>query len=159
MWPYSCAPYRNIPERTDWYRGTRSPANRLWLSAIFTWGMPIDNILTAITNGYSNLFQAAQTEYMKSPAPVIYRIVAFGHTHQPMIDVFPAGSQYTSIYANSGSWVDEKQSSHKVRTYLLITPGAWSGSALDVVSLYQYNPATAGGFEPTLIKEESIESL
>jgi len=121
--------------------------------------VPIDNILTAITNGYSNLFQAAQTEYMKPPAPVIYRIVAFGHTHQPMIDVFPAGSHYTSIYANSGSWVDEKQSSHDVRTYLLITPGAWSGSALDVVSLYQYNPATAGGFEPTLIKEESIESL
>lgn len=120
--------------------------------------VPIDECIIAIWNGHSDLFSAAQTEYMKSPAPVTYNVVAFGHTHEPMIKVYPTGSQYTSIYANSGSWVDEDQSTYKVRTYLLITPGAWSGSALDVVSLFQYNPATGGGFKPELIGEESIES-
>ncbi|MBN1199286.1 MAG: metallophosphoesterase [Bacteroidales bacterium] len=120
--------------------------------------VPINECIIAIWNGHSDLFSAAQTEYMKSPAPVTCKIVAFGHTHEPMIEVYPTGSQYTSIYANTGSWVDGAQSTHDVRTYLLITPGAWSGSTLDVVSLFQFNPTTQGGFKPKLLGEESIES-
>jgi hypothetical protein len=44
----------------------------------------------------------------------------------------------------------------------VINPGNWSGSELDVVSLYQYNlDSDQGGqnqtWRPVLIKEESIE--
>jgi hypothetical protein len=73
-----------------------------------------------------------------------------------MMEVYPNGANFTSIYANSGSWIDADQSSHDVRTYLLIHPKAWTGSEIDVVGLYQYNPA-GSGYAPKLIKEESID--
>lgn len=126
--------------------------------------VPAPCCLYAIWNSDQDLFIPARDEYMKRPpAPVTYKIVAFGHTHHPMLEVYPAGNAYTSIYANSGSWVDKFQTSHDVRTYLVITPSAWSGSAIDVVSLYQYNlepgsgsPGSDFGYE--LLAEESIEA-
>ncbi|NQV02889.1 MAG: hypothetical protein HQ542_09600, partial [Bacteroidia bacterium] len=124
--------------------------------------VPMPCCLHVIWNGHSDLFSAAKMEYMeRPPAPLTYRIVGFGHTHEPMLEVYPQGPSYTSIYANSGSWIDANQSSHDVRTYLIITPGAWSGSAIDVVSLYQYNQESnsgnpAGGYAPKLLAEKSI---
>jgi UDP-2,3-diacylglucosamine pyrophosphatase LpxH len=115
--------------------------------------------LHAIWNSETDFFNAAQQQYMEQPpAPVTYKIVGFGHTHMPMLEVSPAGSAYSSVYANSGSWVNKSQTTKATRTYLIITPGAWSGSALDVVSLYQYNleGGNGGGYEPTLLAEESI---
>ncbi len=125
--------------------------------------VPMPCCLDVIWNGHSDLYSAATTEYMKRPpAPQTYRIVGFGHTHQPLLEVYPQGQSYTSIYANSGSWVDASQSSYPVRTYLIITPGAWSGSPIDVVGLYQYNLESnsgfpGSGFTPVLLAEESIE--
>lgn len=113
----------------------------------------------AIWNGHSDLFTAAKMEYLDPAlAPRTYRIVGFGHTHDPLIDVYPKSSNYTAIYANSGSWVDPDRSTYPVRTYLIITPGAWSGSAIDVVSLYQYNleGSQGTGYEPKLLAEENI---
>jgi UDP-2,3-diacylglucosamine pyrophosphatase LpxH len=126
--------------------------------------VPMPCCLQVIWNGHSDLFSAAKTEYLeKPPAPVAYKIAAFGHTHAPMLQVYPSGNGYTGIYANTGSWVDANQSSHAVRTYLIITPGAWSGSAIDVVSLYQYNIDSNSGnpdpdYQPVLLAEESIGS-
>ena len=124
--------------------------------------VPIPCCIHAIWNGHSDLFSAAQEEYMqRPPAPATYRIVGFGHTHEPMLEVYPKGKDYTSIYANSGSWLNADQCSHDVRTYLIITPGTWSGSAIDVVSLYQYNLDSNSGnpgadYAPVLKGEESI---
>ncbi len=125
--------------------------------------VPIDCCLQAIWNGHSDLFIAAKTEYMESQAPTTYKVVAFGHTHEPMLEVYPSGNQYTSIYANSGSWVDADQSSHKVRTYLIINPAEWTGSDLDIVLLYQYNLDSDNGgpgltYKPVQIAEENIDA-
>ena len=126
--------------------------------------VPESCCLHAIWNSKQDFFTPAKEQYMQQPpAPVTYKIVGFGHTHNPMLEVYPAGSAYTSIYANSGSWVDQFQNSHDIRTYLIITPGVWSGSAIDVVSLYQYNLETNSGnpgtgYAPVLLAEESIEN-
>jgi len=116
----------------------------------------------AIWNGHSDLFTAAKMEYLNPMfAPKTFKIVGFGHTHEPLLEAYFKGLVYSGIYANSGSWVDKSQSSYDVRTYLIITPGEWSGSAIDVVSLYQYNLESnsgnlTGGWEPKLLAEESI---
>ena len=119
----------------------------------------INCCLMAIWNGHSNLFGAAKIEYLDSSAPNQYNIVAFGHTHEPLIEVYPAGKYFSSIYANSGSWVNDEESSHEVRTFLMIKPAAWTGSELDVVSLLQFNrDLSASGYRAELITEESIEA-
>ncbi|MBC8486526.1 MAG: metallophosphoesterase [Bacteroidetes bacterium] len=125
--------------------------------------VPIECCLQAIWNGHSDLFVAAKTEYMEQPpAPTTYKVVAFGHTHEPMLEVYPPGKQYTSIYANSGSWVNADDCSHEVRTYLIINPAEWTGSDIDVVLLYQYNLDSNSGnpdppYKPVLISEENID--
>lgn len=120
--------------------------------------VPIACCFHAIWNGHSDLYTAAETQYMKQPpSPETYKIVGFGHTHEPMLEVYPKGNGFTSIYANSGSWIDADQSSHKVRTFLLLTPKAWTGSELDVVGLYQYNLNTDNKYKPVWLAEESID--
>ncbi len=116
-------------------------------------------VVMAILDGSVDLSFAAAYEYMQSQAPKKYKIVAFGHTHNPMLKVYPAGVNYTGIYANTGSWVNAELCTKPVRTFLVIKPAEWTGSDLDVVSLYQYNfdsgnPNT--GYTPVLISEESI---
>ena len=118
-------------------------------------------VLTAILNGGLDLSFTAAYEFMQSQSPVKYAIVAFGHTHSPMLKVYPAGKNYTGIYANTGSWVNAEVSSKPVRTFLVIKPAAWTGSDLDVVSLFQYNLDSGNGnpnpgYLPVLISEESI---
>lgn len=120
------------------------------------------SVFFAIVNG-AYLYGSAIYEYLIDYlAPDQPKIVAFGHSHKPEIKVFPFENAYTGIYANSGSWIDADQSSHKVRTFLIIDPGAWSGSELDVVTLYQYNlDSDRGGqgntYKPLLLDEESID--
>jgi len=120
---------------------------------------PLACCFHAIWNGHSDLYTAAKMEYLDpSFAPKTYKIVGFGHTHEAMLEVYPNGPVYTGIYANSGTWIDKSQCSNDVRTYLIITPGVWSGSAIDLVSLYQYNleGGNGGGYEPKLLAEENI---
>jgi len=119
-------------------------------------------VLMAILDGNDDLSFAAAYEYMQPTVPKLYKMVVFGHTHNPMLKVYPAGKQYTGIYANTGSWVNAEISSKPVRTFLVLKPSAWTGSELDVVSLYQYNLDSGSGdpnpeFIPVLISEESIE--
>jgi UDP-2,3-diacylglucosamine pyrophosphatase LpxH len=126
-------------------------------------GLPVTMpVLMAILDGSIDLSFTASYEYMQSTAPNIYKIVVFGHTHNPMLKVYPAGKQFTGIYANTGSWVNSQLSSKPVRTFVVIKPGAWTGSDIDVVSLFQYNLDSGSGnpnpdFIPVLISEESID--
>lgn len=116
-------------------------------------------VFSAILNG-TELYDAALTEYMQaSSTGSQYRVVAFGHSHYPEILVHPP-ENYTCIYGNSGSWIDEDQSSHKVRTFLTVEPGEWSGSELDVVMLYQYNlnnDTTGVKYKAELLAEDNID--
>lgn len=118
-------------------------------------------VLMAVLDGSNDLSFTAAYEYMQSQSPKKYQIVAFGHTHNPMLKVYPAGKNYTGIYANTGSWVNAELSSKPVRTFVVIKPGEWTGSDIDVVSLFQYNLDSGSGipgadFIPVLISEESI---
>ncbi|MCX6245885.1 MAG: metallophosphoesterase [Bacteroidetes bacterium] len=118
-------------------------------------------VLMAILDGTEDLFLAASYEYLSSSSPARYKIAAFGHTHKPELKVTPAGNNYQGIYANSGSWVNAELCSNPVRTFLLIWPGQWTGSDLDVVALYQYNlDSNSGGQNPDYtavrLAEESI---
>lgn len=119
------------------------------------------SVFLAILNGTS-LYGAALYEYLTDYfATNQPQIVAFGHSHEPEIKVFPLEHFYTGIYANSGSWIDHDQSKYKTRTFLIVEPAEWSGSELNLVSLYQYNKDTEnniGDYKPYLIKEESIKN-
>jgi hypothetical protein len=119
-------------------------------------------VLMAILDGSIDLSLTAAYEYMQPPVPTLYKIVVFGHTHDPLLKVYPPGKQFTGIYANTGSWVNAELCSKAVRTFLVIKPAEWTGSDLDVVSLFQYNLDSGSGnpnldFIPVLISEESIE--
>ena len=119
-------------------------------------------VVMAILDGSDDLSFTASYEYMQSQAPKKYKIVAFGHTHNPMMKVYPAGKSYTGIYANTGSWVNADLSSKPVRTFLVIKPAEWTGSDLDIVSLFQYNLESGSGnpnpgYVPVLVSEESID--
>ena len=120
--------------------------------------VPISTAL-GIFNGV-DLSGAPIIEYMINPSTNAYKIIAFGHSHYPHIMVYPTQSNYTSIYANSGSWVDAEYCTHDVRTFLIINPGEWTGSELDVVMLYRYDPVTGDAridYKLVLMDEESIE--
>jgi UDP-2,3-diacylglucosamine pyrophosphatase LpxH len=119
-------------------------------------------VAISILNGRSDLFVAAELEYLEKEERDI-RIVVFGHTHEPMLDVYPPGEDHTSIYANTGSWVNEASagymggSASKVRTFVVYLPAVWTGSDLDVVTLYQYVLANDGDtYEALKLAEESI---
>ncbi|MEI6435554.1 MAG: metallophosphoesterase [Bacteroidota bacterium] len=134
-----------------------------WTSTQIRNAVPVSMpVLMAIIDGSIDLSLAASYEYMQPLAPTRYKIVVFGHTHNPMLKVYPSGKQYTGIYANTGSWVNAELSSKPVRTFVVIKPGEWTGSALDIVSVYQYNLDSGSGnsnpdFIPVLISEESID--
>jgi len=118
-------------------------------------------VLMAILDGSLDLSLTAAYEYMQPPVPKLFKIVVFGHTHNPMLKAYPPGKQYKGIYANTGSWVNAELCNKPVRTFLVIKPAEWTGSDLDVVSLFQYNLDSGSGdpnpdFIPVLISEESI---
>ena len=118
-------------------------------------------VAMAILDGNTDMFLAATYEYMSVVAPKKYKMVVLGHTHNPELKVFPTGKNHVGIYANSGSWVNAELSDKPVRTYLMIWPGLWTGSDLDIVSLYQYNLDSSNGdpnpdYISTLLSEESI---
>lgn len=78
----------------------------------------------------------AQTQYFDlDPSK---RIVVFGHTH--VADVIPMTNceNKKTIYANSGTWIDNAQG-YPTRTFVVITP-AKADSAIETVNLYQYLP-------------------
>jgi len=120
-------------------------------------------VAISILNGHSDLFVQAEVEYLENEGRGI-RIVVFGHTHEPMLDVFPPGEDHTSIYANTGSWVNETSAGYiggtanDVRTFVVYAPAAWTDSDLDVVTLYQYNLSNDGAnYEAVKLAEESLD--
>ncbi len=112
-----------------------------------------------IWNGV-DLSGAPIIEYMTNPSTKPYKVIAFGHSHYPHLMVYPTKYSYTSIYANSGSWVDAEYCTHDVRTFLIINPGEWTGSELDIVMLYRFDPVTGSSkteYKLVPLAEESIE--
>ena len=126
-------------------------------------GVPVHiSVIAGLLDGGTDLYPVASYEYLSASSPKHYSLAVLGHTHEPELLVYPAGKNYQGIYANSGSWVNASLCSHPVRTFLVIWPGQWTGSDLDVVCLYQYNLKSGSGnpnpgYVPVLLDEESIE--
>lgn len=76
----------------------------------------------------------AQTQFFDVDASK--RIVVFGHTH--VADVIPMNNRDNkkTIYANSGTWIDNAQG-YPTRTFIVITPPK-AYAAIETVNLYQY---------------------
>ncbi|MFK5856284.1 MAG: metallophosphoesterase [Bacteroidota bacterium] len=105
-----------------------------------------------------DLYNIAEKEYMMESSPEKYKIVAFGHTHKAILDVYKSDSKIVGIYANSGTWINQDcNGSNPTRTFLTIYPADWSTSELDIVTYYQFNfNTTQNKYAPVRIKEESI---
>jgi UDP-2,3-diacylglucosamine pyrophosphatase LpxH len=65
------------------------------------------------------------------------RIVVFGHTHVARILPFANLENKKTIYANSGTWIDNAQG-YPTMTFVVITPPK-SSSAIETVNLYKYS--------------------
>lgn len=80
------------------------------------------------------LFGFATTQYF---LPQRARIAVFGHTHQAMIHKHIWKAE--KIYANSGTWIDDKRISSDAlgRTCVVINSAVSSGSEVDTVTVYQ----------------------
>lgn len=135
----------------------------LWPATQDTNSVPVPiNVFSGIWNGHF-LTTAVTEEYInQSPGMAQYRVITFGHSHDPLLKVYPEENDYEQVYANSGSWIDEDQCENPVRTFVVIVPGEWTGSEIDCVQLYQFNPVTnpdgqQTGFTATLMAEENIE--
>lgn len=117
-------------------------------------------VAMALLNSMSDLFLTAIYEYMSPLAPVKYKVVVFGHTHDPVLKVYSNGTEPQGIYANSGSWINQELSSKPVRTYLLIWPGSFTDTGSDRVGLYQFNADNNSGseefFAPKLLELQQI---
>lgn len=106
---------------------------------------PIDS---AIIGSLKTRFidEQSNTQYFQVPSEVRYkRIVVFGHTHLPMIKTYNNKEGQKCIYANSGTWEDEKtrdknavieQDSINMH-FVVIAPNKQDQKKL-TVALYQY---------------------
>lgn len=63
------------------------------------------------------------------------RIVVFGHTHDAGLFTTLNHKGYWSVYANSGTWVDNSKVSC---TFVSIIPKKENGSTTDTITVYQY---------------------
>lgn len=77
----------------------------------------------------------AQTQFFDLDASK--RIVVFGHTHVADVIAMTNLDNQKTIYANSGTWIDNAQG-YPTRTFVVITPPK-AGSAIETVNLYQYS--------------------
>lgn len=78
----------------------------------------------------------ADLQYFMNPASD-KRIVVFGHTHQPRIDVRTSYDGKKCIYANSGTWIDVNPS-QTTMNFVVITPQNIDASSQTLVKLYNF---------------------
>ncbi len=96
--------------------------------------IPLDEaILKASTYGYTDV--QAKLQYFDTDASK--RIVVFGHTHGACIIPGTNLDDQKTIYANSGTWIDNAQG-YPTMTFVVITPQQ-ADSAVEIVNLYKYS--------------------
>ncbi len=94
--------------------------------------------LAGISNPAIDAQAAAQ--YFKNPDPNASkkRIVVFGHTHGARITPNSNLKLQKTIYANTGTWIDNANGSPTM-TFVMIVPQKTADSAVEYVNLYQYS--------------------
>jgi UDP-2,3-diacylglucosamine pyrophosphatase LpxH len=127
--------YNGLFTQLNWY--TRQKYNNVSV---------ITNIDKAIVGSLNTEFLDSQSDlqYFKNPDSNV-RIVIFGHSHKPMVKSSTNLKGETCIYANSGTWEDQKnrdknaaidQDTMKMN-FVLVSP-VNSNSKKIQVALYQY---------------------
>ncbi|HPE58559.1 MAG TPA: metallophosphoesterase [Bacteroidales bacterium] len=92
--------------------------------------------------------EQSNEQYFQNPDSEV-RIVVFGHTHNPMIKSYTNFRGETCIYANSGTWEDQKTRDKNAAIdqdilkmdFIIIDPVRSDKKKLQV-TLYQYNKGT-----------------
>ena len=87
----------------------------------------------AVDNGFTD--GLAKTQFFDVDAT--QRIVVFGHTHVVQVLPFENLKNKKTIYANSGTWIDNNQG-FPTMTFVVITPSK-PGSAPEFVNVYKYS--------------------
>ena len=82
----------------------------------------------------ADLDAQATTQYFQNAASN-KRIVVFGHSHIPLMQAATNTKLEQTIYANTGTWIDNATTS---MTFVTIIPPQTDGSTTDV-KLYQYS--------------------
>jgi len=96
--------------------------------------IPVSEAITeAADAGYTD----AQAKKQFFDLDASKRIVVFGHTHVARLLPLSNLEGKKTIYANSGTWIDNAQGSPTM-TFVVITPPK-SGSAIESVNLYKYS--------------------
>ena len=105
-------------------------------------GVPVQIPLQdAITKANDADFTDSQAKTQYFDRDSTKKIVVFGHTHVARLDPCTNLEGQTTIYANSGTWIDHMQG-HPTMTFIVITPPK-ADSAIESVNLYQYSASQA----------------
>lgn len=91
----------------------------------------IDSVMSATETDYQ-----ATLQYFMNPDSD-KRIVVFGHTHSPKLNVVNSFDNEKCIYVNSGTWIDHNPNSTTMH-FVVITPQNSDASSQTYVRLYNY---------------------
>jgi UDP-2,3-diacylglucosamine pyrophosphatase LpxH len=116
--------YQGIPD--NW--GRRQELNNVQVN------IPLqDAILKAADDAFTD--SQAKTQYFDRDSTA--RIVVFGHTHVARLDSYTNLVGQKTIYANTGTWIDNAQDYPTMTIVVITLPG--KDSDVESVSLYQYS--------------------
>jgi hypothetical protein len=96
--------------------------------------IPVDIAITQ-ASAYSFTDDQAKAQFFDIDASK--RIVVFGHTHGACVLPETNLKGQKTIYANSGTWIDDAEG-YPTMTFVVITQPQ-SGSAVEIVNLYKYS--------------------
>ncbi|PRR82643.1 hypothetical protein CLVI_16100 [Clostridium vincentii] len=96
--------------------------------------MPVSKAITGASDARFTDAQAKKQFFDRDDSK---RIVVFGHSHVARIVPSSNMKNKKTIYANSGTWIDNAQG-YPTMTFVVITPPK-SGSAIETVNLYKYS--------------------
>jgi len=94
-------------------------------------------IKEAITKAADIAFTDAQAKTQYFDYDASKKIVVFGHSHAACLLPFSKLKNEKTIYANTGTWIDNAQG-YPTMTFVVITPPK-AGSAPEFVNLYKYS--------------------
>lgn len=103
-------PFNTSDGKIDMNLFSGSCSQQAWEKRLAYNNVPVmTNAKDAITGSLVTSFldQQANVQYFQNPLSNV-RIVIFGHTHLPMVTSFTNLKGEACIYANSGTWTDEK---------------------------------------------------
>ncbi|MBF0543457.1 MAG: metallophosphoesterase [Candidatus Riflebacteria bacterium] len=135
-------PFQNTPSGTidvNLFKGEQDTWDQRQTSNLVSVKIPVKEAITQAAAA-SELDAQAITQYFQNPDSNANkkRIVVFGHTHQARIIPSVNLKSQKTVYANSGTWIDDAQG-YPTMTYAVIVPPKANTSATEYINLYNYS--------------------